>query len=189
MISVALVLLSSQFSFSPALMMAAPSMAVQRPEVRKELKPTKDQNRQLDEAAKSVTQAMKDSQKNMDLGAVARAMKAGDAKVWEVLDDKQDERLRGMILQIKGAAAFTEEDFVKEYEMTSEQITKLEDLKMTCRTDYLTAAQKGNQRKLKDLLEQYDKDTLAVLTTDQRSKYNKAIGAKVKNLNLGMPPG
>lgn len=176
-----------QFSFSPGLMMAAPSLAIQRPEVRKELKPTKDQNRQLDEVAKSVTKAMQGAGKSMDISAMGTAMREGDAKVWEILDDTQDARLRGLILQIKGPAALTEEDFIKEYSLTSEQVAKLEELKTKCREDYLAAAQK-NQKKIKGLLEQYEKDAFAVLTTEQKAVYDKAIGAKVKNLNMGMPP-
>jgi uncharacterized FlaG/YvyC family protein len=187
MVSVALVLLTAQFGFSPSAMMAAPSMAVQRAEVRKELKPTKDQSRKLDDIVKSLNQAMKDSQKTLDFGAISQAMKDGDVKVWEVLDDKQDERLRGLILQIKGPAAFTEEDFIKEYAMTSEQIAKLEELKANFQSKYMEAA-RGSQRKLKDLTEKYEKDALAVLSTDQKLKYDKALGAKVKNLNMGLPP-
>ncbi|MEQ1823063.1 MAG: hypothetical protein ABL949_11175 [Fimbriimonadaceae bacterium] len=187
MVSVALFLLTAQFGFSPTLMMSAPSMAVQRPEVRKELKPTKDQNRKLDEIVKSVNQAMKDSQKTLDMGAISQTMKDGDAKVWELLDDKQDERLRGLVLQIKGPAAFFEEDFIKEFALTSDQIAKLEELKASCGSLYMEAA-RGNPRKLKGLLEKYEKDTLAVLTADQKLKYDKAVGAKVKNLNLGLPP-
>jgi hypothetical protein len=182
-----LLLLTAQFGFSPTLMMAAPSMAIQRAEVRKELKPTKDQSRKLDDIGKSVNQALKDSQKTLDMGAIGQAIKDGDAKVWEVLDDKQDERLRGLILQIKGPAAFTEEEFIKEYSMTSEQIGKLEELRANFRTQYMEAA-RGSQRKLKELMEKYDKDTLAVLTADQKLKYDKALGAKVKNLNMGLPP-
>lgn len=178
---------SVQFSFSPTAMVAAPSMATQRPEVRKELKLSKDQTKVLDEVKKRVTEASQAANKSMDFGAIGRAMREGDAKIWEILDDGQDARLRGLILQIKGPAAFEEEEFVKEYAVTPEQVEKLDAIRTTCRDGYMNAARK-DQRKLKGILETYEKDSLAVLTADQRVKYDQACGPKVKNLSMGLPP-
>lgn len=178
---------SLQFSFNPAAMVASPCIATQRPEVRKELKLSKEQIKVLDEVKKRFTEATQAANKSMDFSAISQAMREGDARIWEALDDGQDERLRGLILQIKGPAAFGEEEFVKEYALTPEQVEKLDAIRTTCRDGYMNAARK-DQRKLKGILETYEKDSLAVLTADQRAKYDRACGPKVKNLSMGLPP-
>lgn len=186
-----LVLLTSQIGFSPAAMMTSPCLCVQNPDVKKELKLNRDQGKKIDGVLKEINEEMKNAQKSMALAGMKAAMEAGDAKVWEILDDTQDQRLRELILQMKGAMALTEEATSKELGLSEEQVAKIKELKSKASKDWMGHMQAGSQsgmKKGKDVMDQLEKDAVAVLTTEQQAKYTKMLGKIVKNLRLTVPP-
>lgn len=184
-----LLLVVGQFGMSMTSMITGPSMAVQRPEVKKELKLTKDQNKQIDTVVNDLNKVMRDRATANNPSAFMTAIKDSNEKVWQILDDPQDARLRELILQMKGPTALLEEETAKALGLSEEQSAKLKEIKSQASKESMTAMQGGieGQKKLKGILDKFDTDAVAVLTEDQKKKYTEMQGKLVKNLRMQMP--
>lgn len=108
---------------SPMDIIFAPSMLVARPEVKKDLKLSKDQSKRLDEVAKRLQKAQKELTRDAT-GYSSRIaeLKACDAAVLEILDDAQDQRLRELGYQARGPGSVLQPEVVKALELTDDQV-------------------------------------------------------------------
>lgn len=104
-------------------------------------------------------------------------------KVAEVLDAKQNERLKQIQLQAAGSRAIQDPDVVKALDLSKEQQDKLAALNKDFnekRTELFRGAAGGGDAfaKARELSEAHDKQAAEVLSKDQTEKLEKLKGAK-----------
>src|SRR5687768_3164250 len=83
-------------------MTSRPSMALQRQDIKKELKLRKDQSSEIDKAIKELNKAMGQANPNnmASLGAPLEKIKETDEKILTVLDEPQKKRLSEVQIQM-----------------------------------------------------------------------------------------
>jgi hypothetical protein len=180
----------TQEMFGMGNMMSAPCMAIMRPEVKKELKLHGDQGKRVDEVMKATQKAMADAQKSMSFAEINKAIESGNAHIYEILDDAQDQRMREMVLQMRGPSGIIDEPTAKELGLTDDQLAKLKALKAKAKEDWMNVMRhmSGTHNKGDDVIDQFRKDAIAVLTPEQAEKYKAMLGKPVKNLDKGIIP-
>ncbi len=181
---------SAQDMFGMGGMMSAPCMAIMWPEVKKELKLHGDQGKRVDEVTKATQKAMQDAQKSMSFAEINKAIESGNAQIFEILDDTQDQRMREMVLQMRGPSGIIDEPTAKELGLSDDQLTKLKALQAKAKEDWMNAMRhmSGSHNKGDDVIDQFRKDAIAVLTPEQAEKYKAMLGKPVKNLDKGIIP-
>jgi hypothetical protein len=108
-------------------------------------------------------------------------------QIAETMDDAQKKRWREITLQVRGAAALAEERMAKRMELTEEQVKKLNDLTAKQREKMREAFRQSQGQDLsrEERIKQFtamvaetNKQRLAVLTDEQRAKFNEQQGEK-----------
>jgi hypothetical protein len=109
------------------------------------------------------------------------------AQVADILDQTQEDRLKELSLQARGAQALEDEEIVLALALNDDQKTKLADVREK-RTEAMQAAfqklrasggdQGGIREKMRELRNQLSEQALAVLTPEQREKFEAMKGAK-----------
>ena len=108
-------------------------------------------------------------------------------QIAETMDDAQKKRWREITLQVRGAAALAEEHMAKRMELTEEQVIKLTDLTAKQREKMReTFRQSQGQdlsreeriKQFRAMVEETNKQRLAVLTDEQRAKFKEQQGEK-----------
>jgi hypothetical protein len=100
------------------------------------------------------------------------------AKLAEILDEAQQKKLMGILIQVNGANALFDSSIAKELTITEDQRTSLAEVRDENRQAMRDADDESEdltreERRAKDreLRAEADKKLLAVLTTDQQSQY------------------
>jgi Spy/CpxP family protein refolding chaperone len=114
--------------------------------------------------------------------------KAIDEKINEILLPHQVDRLKEIALQIEGNRALMRDEVAKELKITAEQKEKMEKVQADARTkmqaEIREIFQSGDREKIREAIEtmtkQTDTDTLAVLTTAQKTQFTKMKGKEFK---------
>jgi hypothetical protein len=166
------------------------------PEVRQELKLTDDQQKQVEEALGSrrggqgfnredfQNLSQEERQKRFaELREQAeKASKETDEKIAKILDESQQKRLGELRLQREGINALRRKEVAEKLGLSDEQQQKIRKIQEESRPEL------GNFRnlsdderreaftKMREQREKADKDTLAVLTDEQQSKWNEMKG-------------
>jgi Spy/CpxP family protein refolding chaperone len=169
-------------------MMSGVRLAAAEP-VEKELKLTdeqkdkiKDINDQLSDDMRKAFEDGGDREKIQEINASA------SAKLKEVLDEGQQKRLRGILVQVAGAAAVADPEIAKELNITEDQKRKLGEVRresMQAMREAFEGArdQEGGreamQEKMDKLREDSNKKVMAVLTSDQQAQLEAMKGEKV----------
>lgn len=108
-------------------------------------------------------------------------------QIAESMDDAQKKRWREITLQVRGAAALAEEHMVKRMELTEEQVKQLNDLDVKQRETMREAfrqsqgqnlSREERTRQFMAMIEETNKQRLAVLTDEQRAKFKEQQGEK-----------
>jgi Spy/CpxP family protein refolding chaperone len=102
-------------------------------------------------------------------------------KVDAVLLDHQKKRLQEIWLQAAGTGALNDAEVAKELAITEDQKTKLADASREAAAAMREAFQGGdfNAEKMAQLRKESTEKTLAVLTSEQKDKFEKMQGKKV----------
>jgi Spy/CpxP family protein refolding chaperone len=110
-----------------------------------------------------------------------------DAKLVELLDENQQKRLMGIVIQVNGASALLDDAIAKELSVTEDQKSQLSEVRDSNREAAMEAFQdsedlSGEERmaKFRELRTEGDKKLLAVLTTDQQSQFEALKGEPVE---------
>jgi len=114
--------------------------------------------------------------------------KAIDEKINEILLPHQVDRLKEIALQIEGTRALMRDEVAKELKITAEQKEKMQKVQADARTkmqaEIREIFQSGDREKIREAIEtmtkQTDTDTLAVLTTAQKTQFTKMKGKEFK---------
>jgi hypothetical protein len=108
-------------------------------------------------------------------------------QIAETMDDTQKKRWREITLQVRGAAALAEERMAKRMELTEEQVKKLNDLTAKQREKMRESFRQSQGQDLsreerieqfRAMVEETNKQRLAVLTDEQRAKFKEQQGEK-----------
>jgi Spy/CpxP family protein refolding chaperone len=158
------------------------------PEVQKALKLSKDQKKKVEE----INDELRDGfRKLLQEGGAREGMQKVNedaaAKLAEVLDDDQQKRLRGIVIQMLGAGAvMVDAELAKELEITPDQKTKLEEIQRSHMRKMSEAFRAGgvpdedSRGKFEELRASGQKKLLDVLSSEQQEQLNSLKGEKVK---------
>jgi Spy/CpxP family protein refolding chaperone len=108
-------------------------------------------------------------------------------KLNEVLDEGQQKRLMGILVQVAGPAAIADPAIAKELNVTDDQKKKLAEVRETVGKEMRELFQnageggrEGMREKMDKLREDSNKKLMAVLTADQQAELEKMKGEKVE---------
>ena len=155
-------------------------------EVQAALKLTEDQTSKLEkineESRDKIREAMQDGG---DRAKMQELMASTTTKVNEVLDEGQQKRLMGILVQVDGAGALTNPAIAKELNITNDQKKKFEEVRESNRAAMREARegdrdQEGAREKMAKLREESNKKLMAVLTSDQQAQLEAMKGEKVE---------
>jgi hypothetical protein len=166
-----------------------PAALLANEDVQKELKLTDEQKEKVKEFAPVQAQARGQRQQGQGRGnreANPEAAKAAEKFVKETLTADQQKRFQQITYQVKGVAAFTEEDVQKELKLTDEQKTKFKALA----EDYTKDARElmqgargagGNNQEIAQkrqaMTKDYSEKAQGLLTGDQKKAWKELTGA------------
>jgi Spy/CpxP family protein refolding chaperone len=108
-------------------------------------------------------------------------------KLAEVLDENQNKRLMGITIQVNGASALTEPAIAKELNITDEQKEELNDARRSnfeamrdARDEVEDLTGQERRTRMRELRDEADKKLLAVMTSEQQSKFEELKGEPVE---------
>jgi len=170
--------------FGMGQMLSSPFMCMSRPDIRKELKLTKDQNKQVDAIVKDV---MASARNQSDPMGGMRKMTEADKQILDLLDDNQKKRLGEIRIQMRGPAAILDEDVSKPLGLSEDQIKQAHDLQSAYMNELLGMMQHPSPSMSKTADKKRDENDaklMAVLTDAQREQFKAMQGAPFKNARL-----
>jgi Spy/CpxP family protein refolding chaperone len=149
-------------------------------------KEVQDALKLTDEQKEKITKINDDAREAMQEGGrekFAEIMKDTSEKINEVLDDGQEKRLTGILIQVNPVAALMDPAVAKELNITDDQKTKMRDAAMGSREEYgklgdLSREERG--KKIEEIQAEVSKKVMAELTSDQQAQLEKMKGEKVE---------
>ena len=166
-------------------MMYGPMATLQRPEIRKELKVSKEQAKQLDEIVKNLSKASDSG--NLQFNSLSKV----DADMVAVLDEAQQQRYFELSIQIRGAIAITDPLVVEKLGMSVDQAASAKKIRKATQDKVLDAARKGSRdsKLMENASKALEKELTALLTDDQRKAFTALGGVIFKGARMkGMWP-
>lgn len=187
--------------------LAQPVMLLATAEVQQELKINDAQKKQIDELVAERQQQMRDNlagfQGLRDLSPEERrkrfeeaqrksaeSNRIADEKIAAVLDAKQQARLNQLRLQREGVLAFNRPEVAKQIGISDEQQAKIRQVQQDARGQGIGARggaanltqeeRRAASTKMREQREKVEADILAVLTSEQKSKWSEMKGAEFK---------
>ena len=152
-------------------------------EVQDALKLTDEQKEKITKITDEGREAMREAfQGEGGREKVAEITKATTDKINEVLDDGQEKRLMGILIQVNPVAALMDPAVAKELNITDDQKTKMREAAAGFREKFgelgdLSREERG--KKMEELQAEISKKVMAELTSDQQEQLEKMKGEKV----------
>ena len=152
-------------------------------EVQEALKLTDEQKEKITKISDEGREAMREAfQGEGGREKIAEITKATSDKFNEVLDDGQEKRLMGILIQVNPVAALTEPAVAKELNITDDQKTKMQEAAAGFREKFgelrdLSREERG--KKMEEIQAEISKKVMAELTSDQQEQLEKMKGEKV----------
>jgi Spy/CpxP family protein refolding chaperone len=110
-------------------------------------------------------------------------MEDSAAKLAEVLDDAQEKRMVGIVIQLSGANATMDPAVAKELKITDEQKRKLGDVRRSLRDRFgeiRDLPEEERREAFQDLQKEVEKELMAVLTDEQKAQMESLKGEKIE---------
>ncbi|MEX2244337.1 MAG: hypothetical protein WD716_10895 [Fimbriimonadaceae bacterium] len=156
-------------------------MLVMSPDVKKEIKVTKAQDKQIQEAMKVLQQEMQAGTRPIDLSDPMGSM---DVDLTPILDDAQRARLEELYLQANTGYALSDPKVAAALELTDDQKQKVKTSKTEAAKQLLTllseARSASAMKAAKKKQEELGVAMLDVLTAEQRAKFEALKGKEFK---------
>ena len=162
-----------------------PFAMLQRPEIRKELKLSKEQIKQTDLIIKELSKATESG------NVVVTSLKKVDDDLMALLDEKQKERFFQIQIQAKGGTALSDPIVAVKIEMSVEQISSVKKIRKAAQSKLLDEVRKGSRdnKLMENISKAEEKELLAVLSEGQREAFGKLAGEVFKGARMkGMWP-
>ena len=178
-----------------------PLIALRNQKIQEDLKLDNDQIEEVKEAYQEVSKARRGIfQKLRGLKPEERQKKMQEsmkkfntdsaAKAKEILDDKQYARLQQIMVQMQGTRALQNPEIQKKLKVTEDQTKKIADVQKSVQEKRRKIMQdlranggridfKKFREKTQELNKQIEKNTLEVLTKEQREQFEKMKGKKI----------
>lgn len=157
------------------------TMLAMMPDVRKELKVTKDQDKKIQAAMKEVQEKAMNGQVQIDL---SDPMGSFDIDMGPILDDTQKVRLEELYAQYNGGFALADPKFVTALAINEETLAKIKAVKSTAARELpqmLMNARSASAAKEADKKrEEFSLQMLALLTDEQKAKFETMKGKAFK---------
>ena len=153
-------------------------------QVRKELKVTDDQESKLQEIQKkrdSARRELRDVPREERQAKFNEFVKKFTAQTNEVLDSDQKKRLQEITIQVRGSSALSSADVAKALGLSDEQKKKLTSINADSRAksrELFQGDREGRRDKFAALRKETGEQRLAVLSADQKEKFEKMKGEK-----------
>ena len=176
---------SAQFDGTMMDMRYGPFAMLQRQEIRKELKLSKEQIKQADLIIKGLSKATESG------NAVVTSLKKVDDDLMALLDEKQKERFFQIQIQAKGGTALSDPQVAAKLEMTDDQKSEVKKVRKAAQNRLLDEVRKGSRdNKLMEIISKAEeKELLAILSAGQREALVKLAGEVFKGARMkGMWP-
>ena len=183
-----------------------PAMLLAIPQVRSDLKMTDEQNKQIDALLSEQRQAFQaafgdfNPQEFQNLSEEERGKRRAEIQqkmaelgekneraVAKILDEKQQERLKQIHLQVQGVGALSRPEVAGELGLTADQQQKIRSIQQSAFSsrsdfDFRNATPEQRQQFIEQMRERREKanaDILAVLSDEQKNKWQRMQGAKI----------
>lgn len=175
----ALMVASVQFA-SAQMPMLGPDpkmMVLTQPEVRKDIKVTKEQSKQIEEIMKEASKA------DPSMGGNPMSMFGElDAKVVAVLTPEQQVRLTQLWIQYDGPVVLEDKAIAEELKLTDEQKSKVKELWDVYQNQFLEKMRSGPMgiKAMKAVRKTTNEATLALLTPEQQKAFTDMQGKELK---------
>jgi hypothetical protein len=157
------------------------TMLAMMPDVKKELKVTKGQDKQIIAAMKEMEQRAQNGQLSLDL---SDPMASFDVDMGPILDDAQEQRLEGLYAQYNGGFALADAKFVSALAINEETLAKVKAIKSTAARELpqmLMNARSASAAKEADKKrEEFSIQMLALLSDEQKAKFEAMKGKPFK---------
>ena len=171
---------NAQFGDSMLDMQYGPFALLQRQDLRKELRLTKDQSKQMDEIGKNLTKASETG------GLQLSGMQKVDDDMLAVLENGQKQRFSELRIQIRGATSLSDPAVAKALELTDDQRVAVKRIRQTAQNQLLDAIRKGSRDStlMEKISKLEEKELLLVLSGDQQKAFMKMAGVIYKGARL-----
>lgn len=154
---------------------------VMTPEVKKELKITKDQDKKVMDALKGMQDEMQTGKVSFDF---ANPLASIDAKLDEILDETQKARLEEIYVQVNTGFALTDKKVAAWLGLTEEQNAQVQARNQSASTELMQKAMEMRSnnavKELKKRKEEIALEFLAILDVTQKEKFEKGKGKIIK---------
>ena len=161
----------------------AKTMVVITPEAQKELKITKDQNKQIQEVMKTAQAQGQASMSGMSgMPYPTQVLSELDAKVLATLTADQVARLNELWVQYEGPCVLRDKTVAEKLQLTDDQKAKSEQIWSDYQRTFFEQAQKGptGYKGMKKVRADANEATLALLTDEQKTAYEALQGKPIK---------
>lgn len=177
----AIALVPSSFAQRNPMGITARSMLLVTPDVKKEIRVTKEQDKKLQEAIKQMTQDMQAGKVAMDFTNPLAPM---DSKLPEIFDEQQLKRLEELFLQVNLGLALTDAKVATALALSDEQKASTKEMYSqatrtiaeTMQTGGMTSRYKNAQKKR----DEYAEKMLTILKPEQKEKFEMMKGKAFK---------
>jgi Spy/CpxP family protein refolding chaperone len=170
-----------------------PAMLLRNEQVQEELKLTDDQKTKLEEALRP--QRGEGFRPGQDLSAeerrelrerFAERREQQEKQINEILTSDQQKRLRQIQLQQRGLAALLDEEVAKEVGVSEEQQNQIREVLRAQAAEQRELGRDASREDRQRLRQQTEEKALAVLTTEQKAKFEELKGEPA-DIRLGRP--
>lgn len=150
------------------------------PEAKKDLKLTKDQDKQINEIIKAATGMSPNAA--MGMGGVTGVMSDLDVKAMAVLTAEQQARAKQIWIQYDGPVVLEDKEIADEVKLTDDQKSRVKIIWSDYQAKFLEKARSGPMglKGLKDVRKTANEATLAVLTPEQLKQFTDMQGKELK---------
>jgi Spy/CpxP family protein refolding chaperone len=166
-------------------MMMGSSFFLRQEAVQKELSLTDEQKEKLKEAMPAGRgpgggganlRDMSEEERAKAMEERAKQAAEAEKKIADILDDKQEARLKQIRLQVTGARAIImNQDVAKELGITEEQTTKIREA-MTALREEMQGGGGGGPGAFAAMAEKGNAKVMEILTDEQKAKYKEMLG-------------
>jgi Spy/CpxP family protein refolding chaperone len=154
------------------------------PTVQKELALTDEQKESIKTISADFRSSLSGLSQEDRQAKMPELRKAMEDKIGAVLNDQQKARVKEIRLQVQGPAALSTKEVAEALKLTDDQVNKIKDLVKSLADARREAFQGGGgnadaREKLVTLRTETNEKILAVLNSDQKTKFEKMKGAKI----------
>ena len=169
-----------------------PLMLLTQKSVQQDLKLSSDQVQKIDDLGakqRESFQGLRDLSRDERRQKMQELTKQNEQAVAGILNPDQTKRLHQIMLQLRGAGAFTDSKVADALNLTDDQKQKIQTIEEDARNSMREARQSGNREKAQEIRKDSLAKVMNVLTDEQKTKWKDMTGEPFKGEIQFGPPG